>query len=212
MSISSVKGGSINPFGALSKLGAGPQGADAKGKIDSLISDIGEKLKAGDMQGVAEGFKKLLETMGVKNADKILEALGLKQPGGEAGGAPAAGGGAPAGGAEGAGGGGAPEGAGGAGGAGGAPQAAGGAGGGAGGLLELLMKLAQENPELAKKLLENPELLKQLAENPELLQQLAQNPEQLQQVVDGAQAGRPMEFAGVSQFQAAAPPAPVSLG
>ena len=202
MSIGSVKGGSVNPFGALSKLGTGPQGADAKGKIDSLISDIGEKLKAGDTQGLAESFKKLLEAMGVKNADKILEALGLKQPGGEAGGAPAAGGGAPAGGAEG----GAPAG----GAEGGAP--AGGAAGGAGGLMELLMKLMQENPEMAKQLLENPELLKKLAENPELLQQLAQNPQQLQQVLQGAQAGLPMEFSGVSQFQSAPAAGPVSLG
>jgi glutamine synthetase adenylyltransferase len=78
--------------------------------------------------------------------------------------------------------------------------------------MELLMKLMQENPEMAKQLLENPELLKKLAENPELLQQLAQNPQQLQQVLQGAQAGLPMEFSGVSQFQSAPAAGPVSLG
>ncbi|HEX8820270.1 MAG TPA: hypothetical protein VF794_10115 [Archangium sp.] len=217
MSISSVRSGAANLFGGLSKLGAGSQTASLKGKVDSLIADIGEKLKAGDTQGLAESFKKLLDTLGVKNADKILEALGLGGKGKKGKGGEAAGG-APAG-AEGAGGGGAPEGAGGAEaaggaggaeGAGGAPQAGGAEG--AGGVLELLMKLAQENPELAKQLAENPELLKQLAENPELLKQLSENPQQLQQVLKGAQAGLPMEFSGVSQFEAAPAAGPVSLG
>jgi hypothetical protein len=197
MSISSIKNSAVGSFSNLSRSSAVgvPQQA-APAKLDGLVSDISQKLASGDLKGAVEGIKKLCESLGV-DSKKLLGALGLDQgagakgaKGGAEGGAPAGGGaegGAPAGGAEG-----------------GAP--AGGAQG-AGGLLEILKKLLQQSPELAKKLLENPELLQQLAENPELLQQLAQNPQALQSLASGA----PPELAGISQFQAAAPPAPVSL-
>jgi hypothetical protein len=206
MSISSIKNSAVGSFSNLSRSSAVgvPQQA-APAKLDGLVSDISQKLASGDLKGAVEGIKKLCESLGV-DSKKLLGALGLDQgagakgaKGGAEGGAPAGGGaegGAPAGGAEG----GAPAG----GAQGGAP--AGGAQG-AGGLLEILKKLLQQSPELAKKLLENPELLQQLAENPELLQQLAQNPQALQSLASGA----PPELAGISQFQAAAPPAPVSL-
>jgi hypothetical protein len=208
MSISSIKGSAVGSFSNVSRSSSvdGAQQAPAA-KLEGLVSDISQKLASGDLKGAVEGIKKLCESLGV-DSKKLLGALGLDGAGGAKGAKGGAEGGAPAGGAEGAGG------AGGAGGAeGGAP--AGGAGGGApaggaegaGGILELLKKLVQQNPELAKKLLENPELLKQLAQNPEMLQQLAQNPQALQQLASGA----PPEFAGISQFQAAAPPAPVSF-
>ena len=180
MSISSIKGSAVGSFSNISRsspVGGAPQAAGAK--LESLVSDITQKLTSGDLKGAVEGIKKLCDTLGV-DSKKLLGALGLDGAAGGKGGA---------------------EGAGGAGG-GGAPAAE-----GASGILELLKKLLQQSPELAKKLLENPELLKQLAQNPELLQQLAQNPQALQGLLSGA----PPELAGISQFQAAAPPAPVSL-
>jgi hypothetical protein len=196
MSISSIKGSAVGSFSNISRsspVGGAPQGGAAK--LDSLVSDITQKLTSGDVKGAVEGIKKLCDTLGV-DAQKLLGALGLEGAGAEgaAGGAEGAAGGCPpaAGGAEGA--------------AGGCPPAAGGPQG-ASSLLELLKKLLQQNPELAKQLLQNPELLQQLMQNPELLQQLAQNPQALQSVLSGA----PPEMAGISQFQAAAPRAPVAL-
>jgi hypothetical protein len=193
MSISSIKGSAIGSFSNVSRSSGvgGPQQTPAA-KLEGIVSDISQKLASGDLKGAVEGIKKLCDTLGV-DSKNLLGALGLD---GAAGGK---------GGAEGAGGAGGGEGAGGAGGAGGAPAAGGAEGGGS--LLELLKKLLQQNPELAKQLLQNPELLQQLAQNPELLQQLAQNPQALQSML----AGAPPELAGISQFQAAAPPAPVSL-
>ncbi|WP_375771370.1 XPC-binding domain-containing protein [Archangium gephyra] len=190
MSISSIKGSAVGSFSNISRsspVGGAPQTAAAK--LSGIVSDVTQKLASGDLKGAVEGIKKLCESLGV-DSKKLLGALGLD-------GAGAKGGAEGAGGAEG----GAP-----AGGAGGGAPAAGGAGG-AGGILELLKKLLQQSPELAKQLLQNPELLQQLAQNPELLQQLAQNPQALQSMLSGA----PPELAGVSQFQAAAPPAPVAL-
>ncbi|AKJ01201.1 hypothetical protein ATI61_11492 [Archangium gephyra] len=191
MSISSIKGSAVGSFSNVSR--SSPVGGlqqTPAAKLEGLVSDVSQKLASGDLKGAVEGIKKLCDTLGV-DAKKLLGALGLDGAAGGKGGAEGAGG---KGGAEGAGG------------AGGGAPAAGGAEG-AGGILELLKKLLQQSPELAKKLLENPELLKQLAENPELLQQLAQNPQALQSLASGA----PPELAGISQFQAAAPPAPVSL-
>jgi len=189
MSISSIKGSAVGSFSNLSRsspVGGAPQAGAAK--LDSLVSDITQKLTSGDLKGAVEGIKKLCDTLGV-DSKKLLGALGLEGAGAKGG---AEGGGA--------------EGAGGAGGAEGGAPAAGGAQG-ASSLLELLKKLLQQNPELAKQLLQNPELLQQLMQNPELLQQLAQNPQALQSLLSGA----PPELAGISQFQAAAPPAPVAL-
>ncbi|SEK30575.1 hypothetical protein SAMN05444354_101239 [Stigmatella aurantiaca] len=203
MGISSIKGGAAPSIANVSRPQA-PGATQAPQKLDGLVSDISQKLQSGDVKGAVEGLKKLCESLGV-DSKKLLEALGLGEGGeGKAG---KAGGGGEAGGAAGGGEAGGAGGAGEAGGAGGAGEA-GGAAGGAGGLLEMLMKLLKENPELAKQLLENPEMLKQLAQNPELLKQVAQNPEALKAMA----AGAPPEFGGASQFQAAAPPAPVSLG
>jgi hypothetical protein len=199
MSISSIKNSAVGSFSNLSRSsGVGGAQQAAPAKLEGIVSDISQKLASGDLKGAVEGIKKLCDTLGV-DSKKLLGALGLD---GAAGGKGAKGG------AEGGKGG--AEGAGGAGGAeGGAPAGGAQAGGaeGAGGILELLKKLLQKSPELAKKLLENPELLQQLAQNPELLQQLAQNPQALQSLLSGA----PPELAGMSQFQAAAPPAPVAL-
>ena len=191
MSISSIKGSAVGSFSNISRsspVGGAPQAGAAK--LDSLVSDITQKLTSGDLEGAVEGIKKPCDTLGV-DSKKLLGALGLEGAGAK-GGAECAGG-AKGGGAECAGG------------AGGAP-AAGGAQG-ASSLLELLKKLLQQNPELARQLLQNPELLQQLMQNPELLQQLAQNPQALQSLLSGA----PPELAGISQFQAAAPRAPVAL-
>lgn len=195
MSISSIKGSAVGSFSNISRsspVGGAPQAGAAK--LDSLVSDITQKLTSGDLKGAVEGIKKLCDTLGV-DSKKLLGALGLDGAGAK-------------GGAEGAGGakGGGAEGAGGAGGAEGGAPAAGGAQG-ASSLLELLKKLLQQNPELARQLMQNPELLQQLMQNPELLQQLAQNPQALQSLLSGA----PPELSGISQFQAAAPPAPVAL-
>jgi hypothetical protein len=210
MGISSIKGGAAPSIGNVSRPQAQGPAQSPQAKMDGLVSDISQKLQSGDVKGAVEGLKKLCESMGV-DAKKLLEALGLGEGGkggkaggaGEGGKAGGAGGGGEAGGA---GGGGEAGGAGGAGPAGGGE--AGGAAGGAGGVLEMLMKMLKENPELAKQLLENPEMLKQLAQNPELLQQVAQNPEALKAMA----AGAPPELGGVSQFQAAPAAAPVSLG
>ena len=196
MSISSIKGSAVGSFSNVSRSsGVGGSQQTPAAKLEGIVSDISQKLASGDLKGAVEGIKKLCDTLGV-DSKNLLGALGLDGAAGGKGGAEGAKG------AEGAGGG---EGAGGAGGAGGACGAGGAEGGGS--LLELLKKLLQQNPELAKQLLQNPELLQQLAENPELLQQLAQNPQALQSML----AGAPPELAGISQFQAAAPPAPVSL-
>ncbi|MFY0525176.1 hypothetical protein ACN28I_19205 [Archangium gephyra] len=190
MSISSIKGSAVGSFSNISRsspVGGAPQAGAAK--LDSLVSDITQKLTSGDLKGAVEGIKKLCETLGV-DSKKLLGALGLEGAGAKGGAEGAKGGGA--------------EGAGGA--KGGGAEGAGGAQG-ASSLLELLKKLLQQNPELAKQLMQNPELLQQLAQNPEMLQQLAQNPQALQSLLSGA----PPELAGISQFQAAAPRAPVAL-
>jgi hypothetical protein len=210
MGISSIKGSAAPSIANVSRPQAGGVQQAPQAKLDGLVSDISQKLQSGDVKGAVEGLKKLAETLGV-DSKKLLEALGMGEGGKQAGGAGeggkqagGAGGAGEAGGGGGAGGAGEAAGAGGAGGAG----EAGGAAGGAGGLLEMLLKMLKENPELAKQLLQNPEMLKQLAQNPELLQQVAQNPEALKAMA----AGAPPELGGVSQFQAAAAPAPVSLG
>ncbi|MDC0713950.1 hypothetical protein POL68_36125 [Stigmatella sp. ncwal1] len=213
MGISSIKGSATPSISNVSQQPTAGASQAPQAKLDGLVSDISQKLQSGDLKGAVEGLKKLFDSLGV-DSKKLLEALGLGEGGkaggkggGEAAGAGGKGGGEGAGGAGGAGGG---EAAGGAGGAGGGEAAgAGGAGaGGAGGLIETLLKMLKENPEMAQELLKNPELLQKLAQNPELLQQVAQNPEALKAMA----AGAPPEIAGVSQFQAAAAPAPVSLG
>ncbi|HEX5751090.1 MAG TPA: hypothetical protein VFZ09_32990 [Archangium sp.] len=199
MSISSIKGSAVGSFSNVSRSsGVGGPQQTPSAKLEGIVSDITQKLASGDLKGAVEGIKKLCDTLGV-DSKHLLGALGLDGAAGGKGGAEGAKGAEGAGGGEGAGG------AEGACGAGGGAPAAGGAEGG--GLLELLKKLLQQNPELARQLLQNPELLQQLAQNPELLQQLAQNPQALQSML----AGAPPELAGISQFQAAAPPAPVSL-
>ena len=196
MSISSIQGRPVS-FSSNSPSSVGSTPQSPKAKLDSLVSDITQKLASGDIKGVVEGIKKLCDTLGV-DAKKVLEALGMDEAGAEQG----------AEGAEGAEGAGGAKGAGDAGGAEGAAPAGGAEGAeGAGELLEMLLKMLKQNPALAKKLLENPGLLKKLAQNPELLKQVAQNPQALQSMASGA----PPELAGISQFQSAPARAPVSL-
>lgn len=204
---------SFQAEGAKSPVDLG-NGTDAKSQgLSKLVDDLIQKLQSGDTEGAKESLGKLLKALGLQGGDEAGgEGAGGPEAAGGAGGA-GGGGGAQgaqgAGGGEGAGGAGGAEGAGGAGGA----DAAGGAEGAGGGedaggvddLLKLLQQLAQQNPELLKKLLQNPEALKALAKNPEALKSLAQNPEALAGVGGaggaGGAGGSPLaELSGISQF------------
>lgn len=134
------------------------------------VAAVGASANTEQTQKLGELLDKVLkggspeEVRGSLN--KLLEALGFKpQEAGQAQGSGACGGGQ---------GGGACGGGQGAGGQGGG--ACGGANAAGGDLLSRLMKMLQENPELAQQLMENPELLTQLLQNPQAQQGTSASP------------------------------------
>ncbi|HYO68093.1 MAG TPA: hypothetical protein VEU33_18645, partial [Archangium sp.] len=115
-------------------------------KLGELLDKV---LKGGSPEEVRGSLNKLLEALGFKPQN-----AGQAQGGGACGGGQ---GGGACGGGQGGG-------------------ACGGANAAGGDLLSRLMKLLQENPELAQQLMENPELLTQLLQNPQAQQGTSASP------------------------------------
>jgi hypothetical protein len=158
----------VSPFARDSfECANGKCGPDLSG---GQVAAVGAKANTEQTQKLGELLDKVLKGGSPEEVrsslNKLLEALGFKPQGsGQAQGSGACGGG---------------QGSGACGGGQGGGQGGGACGGanaaGGGDLLSRLMKLLQENPELAQQLMENPEMLTQLLQNPQAQQGTSASP------------------------------------